>query len=627
MTKILKKSLACLLAFVLCFTAIAGCLAVSAEELGCSADFKTWFANDTKVWQVCSGNADPIRAQVTVAKLKAGTTYGISLELPDNIEITNISHWAQSGSAQEISRFYDEEADIITFVMKATADGTTNHTFVRYRVTEDTPKGVQWFDCTVEAAMSSDGELFTTTIEDYFEIKNHEAGETVVENEVDATCETAGSYDEVVYCKWGKEEISRNTVTSEALGHAYNEGVIDPDATCTDEGVITYTCANDASHTYTEAISAKGHTFVDGKCEVCGAADPDCVPECDCADVTYKYTEDGVYYVTTAVCSNPDCKKEVEVARVTGITIKTALATSDGLLLRYRVNEADVAGYTGIYAEVSKDEYNVSEYKGISSAVVVNSTYDSKNKRFECEYTGISAREMTCKTYASVYGVNADGHKVLLSKIEYVFADYFTGTYNMVNDKFKTFFADIMAYGTAAQRYANYNLNNPLPETYIPMDKASPLPETFTDTVNNSTGVKIDVATSLGSKVTFKYRILKSLVSDYDKNDLRLEITYIDGNGATQTEVVQGSTFGTNGTGANEKWEIQFDKLSAKHVTDVNTIKLYVAGQAEAIGTLEYGFQYYAEDMVGKLSSTPSMAGLLVLIRTVVAYSKSAGNL
>ena len=44
-----------------------------------------------------------------------------------------------------------------------------------------------------------------------------------------------------------------------ALGHDYDEGVITTPATCTAEGVKTFTCHNDPSHVYTEAVPATGH--------------------------------------------------------------------------------------------------------------------------------------------------------------------------------------------------------------------------------------------------------------------------------------------------------------------------------------------------------------------------------
>ena len=57
-----------------------------------------------------------------------------------------------------------------------------------------------------------------------------------------------------------------------SLGHAWGEGKVTTAPTCTAEGVKTYTCQNDADHTKTEAISAKGHTDQNSDliCDSCG---------------------------------------------------------------------------------------------------------------------------------------------------------------------------------------------------------------------------------------------------------------------------------------------------------------------------------------------------------------------
>ena len=58
----------------------------------------------------------------------------------------------------------------------------------------------------------------------------HENTETKVENKVEATCTTDGSYDEVVYCVDCGVELSRTTVTVPASGHNFEDG------TCTECG-------------------------------------------------------------------------------------------------------------------------------------------------------------------------------------------------------------------------------------------------------------------------------------------------------------------------------------------------------------------------------------------------------
>lgn len=109
------------------------------------------------------------------------------------------------------------------------------------------------------------GQLFDETDNEidkipYRALIAHTQSEPVRENEVAATCETAGNYDEVVYCTVCHTEISREIKTILPLEHDWNEGTVTTSATCTTDGVKTFTCKHDASHTYTEAISAIGHT-------------------------------------------------------------------------------------------------------------------------------------------------------------------------------------------------------------------------------------------------------------------------------------------------------------------------------------------------------------------------------
>ncbi len=138
----------------------------------------------------------------------------------------------------------------------------------------------------------------------------HSAAEAVKENEKAATCTEAGSYESVVYCSVCHEELSRETVTVEALGHdfhvheivpptcnksgytvykcsrcdkTYKDDPVEPEhqwdegtvtaPTCTEKGYTTYTClicdleyVDEAS--WTDAL---GHDFVNGECSRCDA--------------------------------------------------------------------------------------------------------------------------------------------------------------------------------------------------------------------------------------------------------------------------------------------------------------------------------------------------------------------
>ena len=81
-------------------------------------------------------------------------------------------------------------------------------------------------------------------------------GHTNVIETIPATCEKDGSITEK--CGICENVIHKTTVIPKK-GHAWDKGVVTKNATCTTPGVKTYTCANDAEHTYEETIPATGH--------------------------------------------------------------------------------------------------------------------------------------------------------------------------------------------------------------------------------------------------------------------------------------------------------------------------------------------------------------------------------
>ena len=91
------------------------------------------------------------------------------------------------------------------------------------------------------------------------EVHVHTAGNEVVENNVAADCDTAGSYDKVVYCSECNAEMSRVTVTVNALGHNYKADVTAPD--CVNGGYTTYTCAVCGDSYVGDKTNALGHSW------------------------------------------------------------------------------------------------------------------------------------------------------------------------------------------------------------------------------------------------------------------------------------------------------------------------------------------------------------------------------
>ena len=118
------------------------------------------------------------------------------------------------------------------------------------------------------------GELSRVTVTD--EALSHQEGEAVIENEVKPGCTTAGSHDEVIYCSECGEELKRSTVTDDPAGHTPGEAVRENEtaATCTepgryDEVVYCTVCEKEVSRNTVETEPA-GHDW--GEWEVTKAA-------------------------------------------------------------------------------------------------------------------------------------------------------------------------------------------------------------------------------------------------------------------------------------------------------------------------------------------------------------------
>ena len=79
----------------------------------------------------------------------------------------------------------------------------------------------------------------------------------------EATCEEKG-YSGDYYCSVCGELIAKGNEV-DALGHKWDEGKVTTEPTCTEEGVMTFTCEHDKTHTYTEPIEALGHKWSDWK--------------------------------------------------------------------------------------------------------------------------------------------------------------------------------------------------------------------------------------------------------------------------------------------------------------------------------------------------------------------------
>ena len=103
--------------------------------------------------------------------------------------------------------------------------------------------------------------------------KGHTPGATDIENKVEATCDAEGSYEEVVYCTVCGVQLSRQKVIVPSPGHKWDEGTVTKEATCQAVGEKVYKCSVCSAIKYVE-LPKVDHSYKDGKCIWCGAAEP-----------------------------------------------------------------------------------------------------------------------------------------------------------------------------------------------------------------------------------------------------------------------------------------------------------------------------------------------------------------
>ena len=184
---------------------------------------------------------------------------------------------------------------------------------------------------------------------------NHTPAAAVKENVKPATCETAETYESVVYCSVCGKELSRTQMTGEAaLGHKWGEWKHD-DYTAKAESKHTRTCENDATHTDSAACNFTSQVTQNQ------TADQPEITTYTCKDCGYSYTEEtkpalghthnygdpvadyasgqafveGKDYTHTATCTGEGtCSQPTKTDRCTfdnGVETKAATCTEPGV--------------------------------------------------------------------------------------------------------------------------------------------------------------------------------------------------------------------------------------------------------------------------------------------------------
>jgi len=232
-----------------------------------------------------------------------------AITLGENFEIAGATLKHESiGSSKTKTYFVDAEGNALTgeaVVCKHTYSETPTWTWA-----EDGSSATASFPCTasgdytavVNATITSEttpatciaagktvytakatfgGKEYTSTKEIAIAIDADAHGETELKNAKDATCTEKGYTGDKVCKDCGKVAEAGTEIAIDADAHGETELKNAKDATCTEKGYTGDKVCKDCGKTVEAGteIEMTAHTFEDGKCSVCGAPDPDYVPD------------------------------------------------------------------------------------------------------------------------------------------------------------------------------------------------------------------------------------------------------------------------------------------------------------------------------------------------------------
>ena len=232
----------------------------------------------------------------------------------------------------------------------------------------------------------------------------------------------------------------KDNVTS-PTGHVYNTTTVN--ATCTTAGSVTKTCSGCGDRQVT-TVPATGHSYANGSCTACGAADPNYNP--------------GV--------TKPTLKLKAPTLEFKDMITVNAFFTAENI---QDVVEMGMITYSYKSSVVSVE---TAEHK------IPGATYIESSGRYLATSQGIHAKYLGDTVYLAVYAKLTDGTYVYTVLAPYSPVQYATSQLNNSTDtKLKQLCAAMLNYGAEAQLFFGHNTGSLANASLTAAQKA--LPESY----------------------------------------------------------------------------------------------------------------------------------------------------
>ncbi len=288
--------------------------------------------------------------------------------------------------------------------------------------------------------------------------------------------------------------------------------------------------------------------------------------------------------------------------------------------------------YETVTMVISKDLYTNKDTTGAvtgsSESTVTATGYNNSAKGYYFEYAGLAAKEIATNVTATVYAVDAEGNEYYGPEFEYSLRTYAENQINKANANanFKVMMVDFLNYGTAAQKYFVYNINDLANKNIDAFQNLATAERTL---LNNKAGTEdssYEAQISNFNLIFDNKVVIVAALSDAKFDDAKkaavedswyAQITYkgIAGDDRSATIYLNDEeSFAKQG----KYWCVLFDGLAAKEMSTIVTIAIYNGDGEQVSNSVTYSIESYA---AGKTNS--STANMPELVKAMMKFGDS----
>ena len=355
------------------------------------------------------------------------------------------------------------------------------------------------------------------------------------------TCETCGE---------------TKTEVIPALGHIHNHTSVVIAPTCSEDGYTTYTCACGDSY-IADFVDATGHSFENGICGSCGAADPDYEPE-------------------------------KELFELHGAN----MILGNNLAMNFYIEVADIDPAEDYYAVITKESANGEDL--VVTIQDVNWQKYSSNL-YRVSLDKIAAKEMADEVTVVIYNdIDEQVSKTWVDSVR----DY---TMRMLekeegkddpNEEQLALYVEMLNYGAAAQDHFDYNEDDPANNELTAAQKEYGL-----GTVEME-DFRVEGAGYVGTNLTLESNILMNFFFNNipaEHDDMYAIATYTDHYGEAKQIKVEGEDFVKHNS---TTWKISVSGLVIADCRQLVDVKVYNS-ENEVIASAVDSIESYTARMDG----------------------------